>query len=335
VSRVPRWLLGSAAALVLAGPATAAVPVGETIVSALAGPPKASFLARIRAGEMGGVILTHRWTPAEFAATTAKLHATSCEIGRPLLIFVDQEGGSIRRLTWAPPVHSEGQLGRLGSAQTQREATAAASALRTAGVDVDLAPVADTLGPGGFLGDRSFGGTPSLVASLAATFIHAVQAGGIAATAKHFPGLGAARQSTDDHIVSLLKTPLEPFRSAIEAGVKLVMVSNASYPKLDPGGTPAVFSHPIVSGLLRGKLGFRGAVVSDALNAPAPERTPDAPGRALAAGVDLLLYTSGSAAHYGYEELVADTQRRAATRAQLARAVAHIRALKTWLGRSC
>jgi hypothetical protein len=200
---------------------------------------------------MGGVILTHRWTPAEFAATTAKLHATSCEIGRPLLIFVDQEGGSIRRLTWAPPVHSEGQLGRLGSAQTQREATAAASALRTAGVDVDLAPVADTLGPGGFLGDRSFGGTPSLVASLAATFIHAVQAGGIAATAKHFPGLGAARQSTDDHIVSLLKTPLEPFRSAIEAGVKLVMVSNASYPKLDPGGTPAVFSHPIVSGLLR------------------------------------------------------------------------------------
>src|SRR6266576_4340498 len=153
----PRWLLGSAAALVLAGPAAAAAPVGETIVSALAGPPKASFLARIRAGEMGGVILTHRWTPAEFAATTARLHATSCEIGRPLLIFVDQEGGSIRRLTWAPPTHSEGQLGRLGSAQTQGEATAAATALRAAGVDVDLAPVADTLGPGGFLGDRSFG----------------------------------------------------------------------------------------------------------------------------------------------------------------------------------
>jgi beta-N-acetylhexosaminidase len=335
VPQVPRWLLGSAVALVVAGPATASLPAGETIVSALAGPPKASFLARIRAGEMGGVILTHRWTPAAFAATTAKLHATSCEIGRPLLIFVDQEGGSIRRLTWAPPAHSEGQLGRLGSAQTQREATAAASALRTAGVDVDLAPVADTLGPGGFLGDRSFGGIPSLVAGLATTFIHAVQAGGIAATAKHFPGLGAARRSTDDHIVSLLKTPLEPFQSAIDAGVKLVMVSNAEYPKLDPSGTPAVFSHPIISGLLRGTLGFRGAVVSDALNAPAPWRTPDAPGRALAAGVDLLLYTTDSAAHYGYEELVADAQHRATTRAQLARAIAHIRALKTWLGRRC
>jgi beta-N-acetylhexosaminidase len=335
VPQIPRWLLGSAAALVLAGPAAAGVPTGETIVSALAGPPKASFLARIRAGEMGGVILTHRWTPAEFAATTEKLHTTSCEIGRPLLIFVDQEGGSIRRLTWAPPAHSEGQLGRLSSAQTQQEATAAASALRAAGVDVDLAPVADTLGPGGFLGDRSFGAVPSLVASLAGTFIRSMQAGGIAATAKHFPGLGAARRSTDDHIVSLLTTPLGPFRSAIDAGVKLVMVSNASYPKLDPSGTPAVFSHPIVSGLLRGTLGFRGAVVSDALNAPTPERTPDAPGRALAAGVDLLLYTSGSAAHFGYEELIADAQRSAATRARVARAVAHIRALKAWLGRRC
>ena len=330
-----RWLLASAAALVLAAPAAAEAPAGATIVSALAGPPKASFLARIRAGEMGGVILTHSWTPAEFAATTAKLHATSCEIGRPLLIFVDQEGGAIRRLTWAPPWDSEGQLGRLGSAQTQREAAAAASALRAAGVDVDLAPVADTLGPGGFLGDRSFGSKPGVVARLASTFIAAVQAGGIAATAKHFPGLGAARQSTDDHLVSMLTTPLAPFRSAIEAGVKLVMVSNASYPRLDPSGTPAVFSHPIVTGLLRGSLGFRGAIVSDALNAPAPYRTPDAPGRALAAGVDLLLYTSGSAAHYGYEELAADAQRSAATRAQLRRAIAHIRALRTWVGRSC
>ena len=333
--RLPRWLLGSAAALVLAGPAAAAVPAGEVIVSALAGPPTASFLARIRAGEMGGVILTHRWTPAEFSAATAELHATSCEIGRPLLIFVDQEGGSIRRLTWAPPSHSESQLGRLGAVQTQREAAAATSALRAAGVDVDLAPVADTLGPGGFLGDRSFGSNPSLVARLAATFIRAVQAGGVAATAKHFPGLGAARQSTDDHIVSMRTTPLGPFRSSIDAGVKLVMVSNASYPKLDPSGTPAVFSHAIVSGLLRGTLGFRGAIVSDALNAPAPERTPDAPGRALAAGVDLLLYTSGSTAHYGYEELVADARRSAATRAQLTRAVANIRSLKAWLGRSC
>ena len=331
---LPRWLLGSAAALVLAGPAAAA-PAGETIVSALAGPPSATFLARIRAGEMGGVILTHRWTPAEFSATTAKLHAVSCEIGRPLLVFVDQEGGAIRRLTWAPPSHSARELGRLGVEQTRTEAAAAASALRRASVDVDLAPVADTLGPGGFLGDRSFGSNPSVVAQLAATFIRAMQAGRVAATAKHFPGLGAARRSTDDALVSVRTTPLAPFRSAIAAGAKLVMVSNASYPKLDPSGTPAVFSDSIVSGLLRGTLGFRGTVISDALNAPAPYRTPDAPGRALAAGVDILLYTDSAQAHFGYNELTADAQRSAATRAQLARAVAHIRALRTWLGRTC
>ena len=130
-------------------------------------------------------------------------------------------------------------------------------------------------------------------------------------------------------------TRLGPFRSAIKAGVKLVMVSSAAYPKLDPSGTPAVFSHAIVSNLLRGTLGFRGVVVTDALDAPAPARTPSAPVRALAAGVDLLLYTSGSTAHHGYEELVAASQRSAKTRAQVARAIAHIRALKTWLGRSC
>jgi beta-N-acetylhexosaminidase len=334
VPALPRWLLVSAAALVLAGPATAA-PAGETIISALAEPPKPTFLARVRAGEMGGVILVGRWKPAEFAAVTKKLHATSCEIGRPLLILVDQEGGFARRLTWAAPWHSAGELGRLGVAQTQREAAAAAVTLRRAGVDVDLAPVSDTLGPGGFLRGRSFGSDPSMVSRLATTFIRALQAGGVAATAKHFPGLGAARHNTDARVVSVRTTRLGPFRSAIEAGAKLVMVSSAAYPRLDPSRTPAVFSHSIVSDLLRGTLGFRGVVVSDALDAPAAAQTPNAPVRALTAGVDLLLYTSGSTAHRGYDELVTAAQRSAATRADLARAIANIRALKSWLGRTC
>ncbi len=91
---------------------------------------------------MGGVILTHRWTPAEFAATTAKLHATSCEIGRPLLILVDQEGGSIRRLTWAPPARLGGPArpARAPRRRSERQRPRP-SALRAAGVDVDLAPV--------------------------------------------------------------------------------------------------------------------------------------------------------------------------------------------------
>ncbi len=289
----------------------------------------------MHAGELGGVILVGRWTPREMAAATQQLHAAGCAIGRPLLLLVDQEGGWARRLTWAAPEQTARELGRLGLARTRTEARATATALRAAGIDVDLAPVSDTLGPGGFLGSRSFGSEPSKVGRFAAAFIGALQAGGIAATAKHFPGLGAARQNTDDHPVSLPVTDLDPFRRAIAAGAKLVMVSNASYPALDNTGTPAVFSRPIVTGLLRGTFGFAGVVVTDALDAPTPARTPHAPMRALAAGVDLLLYTGGAAAHAGYVQLTGDAEASAAVRANVARAVAHVRALKRWLGRGC
>ena len=105
MQRLPRWLAPSLAALVAATPASAA-PAGEVIVGALAGPPKPSFLARVRAGELGGVILVGRWTPSEMRATTQELHAAGCAIGRPLLLLVDQEGGWARRLTWAAPVHT-------------------------------------------------------------------------------------------------------------------------------------------------------------------------------------------------------------------------------------
>jgi beta-N-acetylhexosaminidase len=197
------------------------------------------------------------------------------------------------------------------------------------GIDVDLAPVADTLTPGGFLGSRSFGSEASAVGRLATAFIQGLQEGGVAATAKHFPGLGASHRNTDEYAVTLRRSELGPFRSAIVAGVKLVMVASASYPLLDPTGTPAVFSRPIVTGLLREQLGFDGVVVTDALDAPAPARTPHAPARAIQAGVDLLLYTSGSSAHAGYVELVRDNP------AQLPRAIANVRALKSWLGRGC
>ena len=268
-------------------------------------------------------------------STTAQLHAAGCAIGRPLLVLVDQEGGFARRLTWAQPDNSEGELGHLGIGETDLEARQAAVQLRQTGIDVDLAPVTDTLGPRGFLRGRSFGSDPALVGELAVTYVRALQRNGVAATAKHFPGLGSATQNTDDSVVTVWKTELEPFIQAVNAGVKLVMVSSAAYPRLDTSGTPAMFSRPIVTTLLRQRMGFKGVVVTDALDAPAAARTPDAPARALAAGVDLLLYTGSGAAHSAYLELARDAHASAAVRANLTRAVVRIRALERWLGRTC
>src|SRR3954468_17854329 len=329
---------GSTALLLLlsSAPSAAAAPQpGGLVVSALAGPPKPSFLERIRAGEMGGVILVGRWTPRQMTAATQQLRAAGCARGRPLLLMVDQEGGYARRLTWAPPEHTAGELGRLGPASTRAEAVGAARALRQAGIDIDLAPVTDTLAPGGFLKSRSFGGDARRVAALATTFVRAIQSQRIAATVKHFPGLGTARRSTDDYKVSLAATALGPFRAAIDAHPKLVMVSNASYPALDGTGVAAVFSRPIVTGLLRGSFGFGGVVVSDALDAPVPAAMPHAPARTLAAGVDLLLYTGASSAHAAYVQLAGDAKADSAVRANIARPAGRIAALERWLGRTC
>jgi beta-N-acetylhexosaminidase len=284
---------------------------------------------------MGGVILVGHWTPGELAAVTGQLHAAGCAIGRPLLLMVDQEGGYARRLTWAPPEHTAGELGRLGPASTRTEATGAARALRRAGIDIDLAPVTDTLARGGFLKSRSFGEDADRVGELATTFVKGLQSERVAATVKHFPGLGTARRSTDDFKVSLAATELTPFRAAIDAQPKLVMVSNASYPALDGTGVAAVFSRPIVTGLLRGSFGFGGVVVSDALDAPVPYAMAHAPARALAAGVDLLLYTGASSAHAAYLQLAGDAKADSAVRANIARASGRIAALERWLGRTC
>jgi beta-N-acetylhexosaminidase len=334
------WLPSSLAALALAAPA-AATPLnrvaGETIMTALAGPPRASFLAQVRDGDVGGVILVGHWhSTAQIADVVRTLQAAACERGTPLLLAADQEGGATRRMSWAAPAESATSLGVRDPAHTERVARAAAAALRRAGIAIDFAPVADTrLSPANFLGSRAFSSNPTVVGRQVAAFIRGLQTGGVAATAKHFPGLGAAKENTDDHTVSVQLVRLQPFRDAIAAGVRLVMMSNASYPHLDPTGAPAVFSRAIVRKLLRGSLGFDGVVVTDALDAPTPNATPHAPARAIGAGVDLLLYTSGSAARRGYESLLADASKSASLRTQLSAAVERIQALKDWLGSKC
>jgi beta-N-acetylhexosaminidase len=311
--------------------------VGGVVMTALAEAPSPSFLAHVRNGDVGGVILVGRWASSEqMASVSRQLKAAACQGGAPLLLAVDQEGGPMRRLPWAAPAESARALGSRGPEHVQMEAHATAAALRRAAVDIDFAPVADTeLSPQGFLGSRTFSRDPSLVARLTSAFVRGLQAGHVAATAKHFPGLGAATANTDDYVVSVRRVRLQPFRSAIAAGVRLVMMSNASYPELDPSGRPAVFSRTIVTDLLRGKLGFDGVVVTDALDAPTPAATPHAPARAIAAGVDLLLYTSGSAAGHGYDSLLRDARLSPRLRRQIEAAGKRIEALKEWLGSRC
>ncbi len=304
----------------------------------LTAPPTPAFLARVRGGLMGGVLLLgHGWrTPQEVAATTRELQHAACTRGEPLLVAADQEGGVVRRLAWAPPTVAPAQMAT--TAEASQQAAAAAEALRTAGVDVDFAPVADTPSrPRSFLGSRAFSRSAPTNAALTESFVDALQATGVAATAKHFPGLGAADANTDDRAVtvgapaSLLRRGLLPFQRAVDAGVRLVMVSSAAYPALDPSRVPAVFSWRIATGILRGQLGFTGVAVSDALDAPAPARVPHAATRAVAAGIDLLVFGSESASERAYATLVADAPRYAHLRARLAEAADRIRELKTWL----
>ena len=161
----------------------------------------------------------------------------------------------------------------------------------------------------------------------------------MAATAKHFPGLGTARANTDFHHVwittqrAALEARLAPFAAAVRAGVELVMISNAGYRAYDASGLPAVLSHPIVTGLLRGRLGFDGLVISDAMEAPGPSGRAVAAAKAVAAGVDVLLYTSEAAGKAAFEELLATARSGEVSMPQLRAANERIRQLKQRLAK--
>jgi beta-N-acetylhexosaminidase len=341
-----RILAVLATAALVACPASAAAPetleqlVGQTIVTGLAGQtPSASLLARIRAGEVGGVVLFGRniGSDADVSRLISQLQAVAAAGGNPpLLVAVDQEGGAVKRFADGPPDVSPQTLGEENNvSNAASEGAATASFLRRLGVNVDLAPVLDTpVSPTSWLGSRAYGSDRFVNATLGTAFLNGLQQGGVAATAKHFPGLGTASTTTDTSSVVLdtsspaLDRRLLPFRRAIAAGVSLVMVSNAGYRAYDPTGTPAVLSEQIVNGLLRGRLGFKGVVITDALEAPGPRGHPRAAVEALRAGVDLLLYTHERDSASAFGKLVAAARSGALPLATLKRSNARIAALK-------
>jgi beta-N-acetylhexosaminidase len=282
---------------------------GQRIVYAYAGlTPPSSLLARIRAGEAAGVVFfsANISSRAQIHDVVDELQAANAAgpVHVPLLMLVDQEGGLVRRLPGGP-VLSERQIGERPNgltlaAEAGREA---AENLASASFNVNLAPVLDVYRqPGDFIDEyqRSYGSDTHTVSPLGAAFVSAQQRAGVAATAKHFPGLGAAErgQDTDQRPVTL-DVPLSqirsvdeaPYRTAIAAGVRLVMLSWAVYPALDPR-LPAGLSSAVIQGELRGRLGFRGVTITDGIGARtlAPYATlPERGVLAARAGADLLL----------------------------------------------
>ncbi|REG02391.1 beta-N-acetylhexosaminidase [Asanoa ferruginea] len=219
----------------------------------------------------------------------------------PILIGTDQEFGTVTRIkTGVTVLPSAMALGAANQPKaTQQGWSVAGDELRAMGLNVDFAPDSDVLSTadGGVIGSRSFGGDPKAVGDQVAASVKGLQSAGVAATLKHFPGHGST--ASDSHtalpVISkskadLDKTDLVPFKSGIDAGAQLVMSGHLDVKSIEPG-VPASFSHKALVDVLRGQLGFKGVVVTDALNMEPAEQWPagEAAVRALNAGNDLLL----------------------------------------------
>src|SRR5882724_8766318 len=295
--------------------------VGRRLVFGLVGPDLTDADVRLfRDTGAGGIMLYRRnfETPERFRALIDGLEVA---VGRRLLITTDHEGGRIIMLNRGVTIFPDGlAAGTSGNAHfVERQGLIEGRGLRRLGVDVNFAPVLDVLterySPN--IGIRSYGKDPELVGRLGAARIRGMQAAGLSACAKHFPGKGHAPVDAhlglpvidsdwgDMHAVHLV-----PFMAAMEAGVDCVMTSHPLYPNLDPAERmPATFSKLIVEDYLRGQVGYRGVIISDdlemgAIGALSP--IGEATVRTAAAGHDLLLVCHTPERQYeAYEAVVA------------------------------
>jgi beta-N-acetylhexosaminidase len=225
---------------------------------------------------------------------------------RPLLIAVDQEGGKVLRLSPAygfPAVASQASVGRGTAVEARRWAQGLAGTLADAGVTLNLAPVVDLdVNPAspaiGALG-RSFSADPEVVIAMAAIEVDAHRAAGVLTALKHFPGIGSSTENTDLGVADVTDTwtevELEPFRRLIaDDKADMVMAGHVVNRQLDPD-RPASLSPAVVTGLLRGQLGWEGVVITDDMTAAAIDDRygeDEATLLALEAGNDLLLFAN-------------------------------------------
>ncbi|MGH8773924.1 MAG: glycoside hydrolase family 3 protein, partial [Jiangellaceae bacterium] len=282
------------------------------------GPPP--WLAGLITEGVGGVVLFGRNVdPARGDAGVARLTARLHAVRPDLLIAIDEEGGDVTRLdaTTGSELPGSAALGSVDDVALTRDVAASLGArLRACGIDINFAPVADVdvdpLNP--VVGVRAFGSDPALVARHVAAFVAGQQSAGVAATAKHFPGHGATDE--DSHVTVptvtaaaelLERRELAPFRAAVTADAKIVMTAHIKVSAVDVDN-PATLSPAVITGLLRGRLGYAGVVMTDGLDMHAISRTvghAEAAVRALLSGVDAVCVGGESTDRAVVERIVA------------------------------
>ncbi|HEY6739219.1 MAG TPA: beta-N-acetylhexosaminidase [Actinopolymorphaceae bacterium] len=278
------------------------------------------FLRDWLAEGLGGVILFRHniQSPEQLRALTAELHAA----GSDVIVAADEEGGDVTRLHHLDGSPNPGNLalGHLDDVAVTREVAAGIGReLAAAGIDLDLAPVADvnTNPDNPIIGTRSFGADPELVARHVVAYVEGLRDAGVPGCAKHFPGHGDTDQ--DSHltlptITGDLEPHLVPFRAAVAAGIPAILSAHIVFPALD--SRPATLSKRILTGLLREEMGFEGVIVTDSLTMDAiADGVGVAEGavQALAAGADLLCINSDDETHRAVREHIV----RAVTRGAL------------------
>ncbi|PJB32427.1 MAG: beta-N-acetylhexosaminidase [Deltaproteobacteria bacterium CG_4_9_14_3_um_filter_65_9] len=271
----------------------------------------ASLSRWLAGGQIGGVVLFSRNIEGpDQVRDLCRGIKSAAGRGNPLpLIAVDQEGGRVARFkeppfTWFPPARACSHFCCRNEAVAEAVGAAVAAELRSVGIDVNFAPVLDvvTNPENPVIGDRAFSEDPAVAAALGIAFAKGSLSRGILPVGKHFPGHGDT--SADSHKElpvaragrkTLLRRELLPFRRAARAGIPALMTAHVLYPALDPA-VPATLSRKILHGLLRERMRFRGAVISDALEMKAiADRyvIGEAAVLAVAAGCDVVLVCRG------------------------------------------
>ena len=307
--------------------------------------PSGRIRTELRSHQVGGVLVGPANWPGASAgqALTGGLRADGLAGGRVApLIVAQQEGGAYRSFGDLPPAQTQLEIAAPGSSgAVERWARETGAALRGHGFDLNLFPIADLSGATSPVRDRGFAADPQAAAALTAAAIRGCAAARIVCAPAHFPGLGDASQDTDQGPATVASDPqsladraLPAFRAAFAAKADAVVLSLAFYAAYDPV-TPAALAEPVATGLLRGELHFRGAAITDDLEAGAIRATmsvPEAAVEAIAAGSDMVQVSSARDVEAVRAALLHAVESGQVTHERLADAAARVLELKRRVG---